>query len=259
MWSSEDGDTISQCKDVTVFKEEHFYPINWRQWPWMFNVKFIKIFFAPCHDTLSKFGNCLNWKQLQAEHAADAMSRLNKSFIVHLWGSKSQGRLLKLKWILESPSPEREHSQWIFDLIIPRYLMHSVCPGSVVQAHSALAMIASDHCPVSREDTLVCCSQSEGSVTISQPIRGQQTGLCYSTTTVQCQVSGWNEEDDHQSVWPWRGLPMMAIPGIPSQHWHCHQSPQLMDVSSFPWQQLRLWITQRLPSSSSFSKQSYWL
>ena len=42
MWSSKDGDTISRCKDVTVFKEEHFYPINWRQWPWMFNVKFIK-------------------------------------------------------------------------------------------------------------------------------------------------------------------------------------------------------------------------
>ena len=60
MWSSKDGDTISRCKDVTVFKEEHFYPINWRQWPWMFNVKFIKTFSAPYHDTLSKFGNCLN-------------------------------------------------------------------------------------------------------------------------------------------------------------------------------------------------------
>ena len=45
--------------------------------------------------------------------------------------------------------------------------MHSDSSGSVVQAHSALAMIASDHCPVSREDTVVCCSQSEGSVTIS--------------------------------------------------------------------------------------------
>ena len=92
MWTSEHGDP-TQCKDVTVFKQEHFYPINWRQWPWMFKVKRLKNIFAPCPDTLSKFGNCLNRKQLQAEHAADAMSRLDKSFIVHLWGSKSQGRL----------------------------------------------------------------------------------------------------------------------------------------------------------------------
>ena len=45
MWSSDDGDNISQCKDVTVFKEEHFYPINWRQWPWMFQVIFKKNIF----------------------------------------------------------------------------------------------------------------------------------------------------------------------------------------------------------------------
>ena len=39
MWTSEDGN-ITKCKDVTVFKEQHFYPINWRQWPWMFKVKY---------------------------------------------------------------------------------------------------------------------------------------------------------------------------------------------------------------------------
>ena len=59
MWTSEDN--IAKCKDVTIFKEQHFYPINWRQWPWMFKVKYSlkKILFAPWRDTLSKFGNCL--------------------------------------------------------------------------------------------------------------------------------------------------------------------------------------------------------
>ena len=36
-WS---GDTEHEtvCGDVTVFKQRHFYPINWRQWFWMFKV-----------------------------------------------------------------------------------------------------------------------------------------------------------------------------------------------------------------------------
>ena len=142
MWSSEDGDTISQCKDVTVFKEEHFYPINWRKWPWMFNVKFIKTFSAPCYDTLSKFGNCLNWKQLQAEHAADAMSRLNKSFIVHLWGSKSQGRLFKLKWIFEYPSSEGglQSTNLLFNYpeLSDALWLRLSCPGSLGPGHDCL-------------------------------------------------------------------------------------------------------------------------
>ena len=64
IWTSEEGDNITLCKDVTVFKEKHFYPINWRQWPWMFKVNLEKIFstgyFLAPYDTLSKFGNCFN-------------------------------------------------------------------------------------------------------------------------------------------------------------------------------------------------------
>ena len=40
MWTPEDGENITKCKDVTVFKEQHFWPINWRQWPLMFKVKY---------------------------------------------------------------------------------------------------------------------------------------------------------------------------------------------------------------------------
>ena len=40
MWTPEDGENITKCKDVTVFKEQHFWPINWRQWPLMSKVNY---------------------------------------------------------------------------------------------------------------------------------------------------------------------------------------------------------------------------
>ena len=36
-WSA-DTDHETVCGNVTVFKQKHFYPINWRQWFWMFKV-----------------------------------------------------------------------------------------------------------------------------------------------------------------------------------------------------------------------------
>ena len=33
-----DPDHETVCGDVTVFKQKHFYPINWRQWFWMYKV-----------------------------------------------------------------------------------------------------------------------------------------------------------------------------------------------------------------------------
>ena len=68
-WS--DPEEVTWCRDVAVFKQKHFYPVNWRHWFWMFSNRF----------------------------RDDALSSLNTSFIAHLWGSHSRGWSILWWWI----------------------------------------------------------------------------------------------------------------------------------------------------------------
>jgi len=81
-WSESSGSRV-ECGDVTIFSQDYFYPINWRQWFWLY----------------------------KTENSGMAMSRLNQSFIAHLWASHAR--------------------------------------GSAIQDNSALTLISSTHCPLS--------------------------------------------------------------------------------------------------------------
>ena len=70
---------VSRCGDVSVFPQDSFYPVNWRSWHWLFKVQWIS----------RRWSADLGY---QAEHAEEALTRLNHSYIAHLWGSHSRGQ-----------------------------------------------------------------------------------------------------------------------------------------------------------------------
>ena len=39
-WSESSGSRV-ECGDVTIFSQDNFYPINWRQWFWLYKVSIL--------------------------------------------------------------------------------------------------------------------------------------------------------------------------------------------------------------------------
>ena len=42
-WSESSGSRV-ECGDVTIFSQDYFYPINWRQWFWLYKVSILTIY-----------------------------------------------------------------------------------------------------------------------------------------------------------------------------------------------------------------------
>ena len=189
------------------------------------------------------------------------MSRLNKSFIIHLWGSKSQGRLF-LKGILrKDPIHQKSEIELINEYLIAlSWLIWCIlslrrrCPGGLGPGHDGLWPLPS----LQGQDSCVLWPIRRLSYSLSANQRPANMAPVIALKLFNVKCLGEMIEDDLSTVWPWPGqTPMMTIPGIPSQH-----QPQPVDSEGV---QLSLTTTATVNHSStsflivSFSKQLYWL